>query len=163
MLAGRPEELPGHLTMRCKWLVRLEALPAGGPHTMTVSGPQTAEVRDVMVGDVWICSGRSNMQMPVGGAMNAPTEIEAARHPRIRFFKVPWAGLHPGSPQVMHTEPQETVAAHWEVCSPETVGGFSAIGYFFARELQREVDVPRCCLWNKAALPAAPFEIRITP
>ena len=56
MLAGRPEELPGHLTMRCKWLVRLEALPAGGPHTMTVSGPQTAEVRDVMVGDVPLSS-----------------------------------------------------------------------------------------------------------
>jgi len=125
-----------------KWLVRLEALPAGGPHTMTVSGPQTAEVRDVMVGDVWICSGQSNMQMPVSGSMNAPTEMAAARHPRIRFFKVPWAGLVPGGPQVMHTEPQKTVAAHWEVCSPETVGGFSAVGYFFARELQKEVDVP---------------------
>ena len=134
-----------------KWLVRLEVLPAGGPHTMTVSGPQTAEVRNVMVGDVWICSGQSNLQMPVGGAMNAPTEIAAARHPRIRFFKVPWAGLRPGGPQVMHTEPQETV------------GGFSAVGYFFARELQLEVEVPRCRLWNKAGLPAAPFEIRITP
>ncbi len=125
-----------------KWLVRLGALPAGGPYTMTVTGPQTVEVRDVLLGDVWICSGQSNMQMSVGGSMNAKAEIAAATHPRIRFFSVPWAGLRAGGPQVMHTEPQETVAAEWEICSPETVGGFSAVGYFFARDLQKTVDVP---------------------
>ena len=125
-----------------KWLARLDALPAGGPHTMTVTGPQTIEVRDVLLGDVWLCSGQSNMQMSVGGSMNAKAEIAAARHPRIRFFSVPWAGLRPGGPQVMHTDPQETVAARWEVCSPQTVGEFSAIGYFFARDLQEKVDVP---------------------
>jgi sialate O-acetylesterase len=125
-----------------KWLVKLGALPAGGPHTMTVTGPQTVEVRDVLLGDVWLCSGQSNMQMSVGGSMNAKAEIAAATHPRIRFFSVPWAGLWPGGPQVMHTEPQETVAARWEVCSPQTVGEFSAIGYFFARDLQEAVDVP---------------------
>lgn len=125
-----------------KWLVRLDALPAGGPHTMTVTGPQTVEVRDVLLGDVWLCSGQSNMQMSVAGSMNAKAEIAAATHPRIRLFSVPWAGLRPGGPQVMHTEPQETVAARWEVCSPQTVGGFSAVGYFFARDLQKAVDVP---------------------
>ena len=125
-----------------KWLVRLGALPAGGPYTMTVTGPQTVEVRDVLLGDVWLCSGQSNMQMSVGGSMNAKAEIAAATHPRIRFFSVPWAGLRPGGPQVMHTDPQETVAAKWEVCSPQTVGGFSAVGYFFARDLQEAVDVP---------------------
>ncbi len=125
-----------------KWLVRLGTLPAGGPHTMTVTGPQTVEVRDVLLGDVWLCSGQSNMQMSVGGSMNAKAEIAAAVHPRIRFFSVPWAGLRPGGPQVMHTDPQETVAARWEVCSPQTAGGFSAVGYFFARELQEAVDVP---------------------
>ena len=125
-----------------KWLASLGALPAGGPHTMTVTGPQTVEVRDVLLGDVWLCSGQSNMQMSVDGSMNAKAEIAAALHPRIRFFSVPWAGLRPGGPQVMHTEPQETVAAKWEVCSPETVGGFSAVGYFFARDLQKAVDVP---------------------
>ncbi|MCY2952560.1 MAG: hypothetical protein NTU53_11370 [Planctomycetota bacterium] len=93
-----------------KWLIRLGALPAGGPHTMAITGPQTAEVRDVMLGDIWICSGQSNMQMSVDASMNAKGEIAAARHPRIRFFSVPWAGLRPGGPQVMHTEPQETVA-----------------------------------------------------
>jgi len=125
-----------------KWMVKLGALPAGGPHTMSVTGPQTAEVRDVLLGDVWVCSGQSNMQMSVGGSMNAKEEIAVAAHPRIRLFSVPWAGLRPGARQVMHTEPQETVAAMWEVCSPETVGDFSAVGYFFARDLQKEVDVP---------------------
>lgn len=125
-----------------KWLVRLGALPAGGPHAMSITGPQTVEVRDVLLGDVWLCSGQSNMQMSVRGSMNAKEEIPAATHPRIRFFRVPWAGLRPGEPRVMHTEPQTTVAAKWEVCSPKTVGGFSAVGYFFARDVQKEVDVP---------------------
>jgi sialate O-acetylesterase len=139
-LAGKTAK--GVADGRGKWLVRLAALPAGGPHTMTVTGPQTAEVRDVLLGDVWVCSGQSNMQMSVAGSMNAKAEIAAAAHPRIRLFSVPWAGLRPGGPRVMHTEPQETVAARWEVCSPQTVGEFSAVGYFFARELQKEVDVP---------------------
>jgi sialate O-acetylesterase len=125
-----------------KWRVSLGPLPAGGPYTMSVAGPQIAEVQDVLLGDVWLCSGQSNMQMSVGGSLNAKAEIAAATHPRIRFFSVPWAGLRPGGPQVMHTDPQETVAAKWEVCSPETVGGFSAVGYFFARDLQQAVDVP---------------------
>lgn len=132
----------GVANVQGKWLVKLGALPAGGPHTLTLAGPQTVEVRDVLMGDVWICSGQSNMQMSVGGSMNAKEEIAAADHPRMRFFSVPWAGLRPGKPRVMHTEPQETVAAKWEVCLPETVGGFSAVGYFFARDLQKEVDVP---------------------
>ena len=123
-------------------MVKLGALPAGGPYTMTVTGPQSVEVQDVMLGDVWICSGQSNMQMSVGSSKNAKEEIAAAHHPRIRFFHVPWAGLRPGGPLLMHTEPQETVAAQWKVCSPETVGGFSAVGYFFARDLQKAVDVP---------------------
>ena len=139
-LAGRTAR--GVADARGKWLVRLGALPAGGPHTMTVTAVKTAAVRDVLVGDVWICSGQSNMQMSVRGSMNARQEIATATHPRIRLFSVPWAGLRPGEPRVMHTRPQGTVAARWQVCSPKTVGGFSAVGYYFARDLQREVDVP---------------------
>jgi sialate O-acetylesterase len=139
-LAGRTATGTGDA--QGKWLVRLPAMPAGGPHVMTVAGPQTIEVRDVLLGDVWLCSGQSNMQMSVSGCMNAKAEIAAAVHSRIRFFSVPWAGLRPGGPQVMHTEPQETVAARWQVCSPATVGEFSAVGYFFARELRQAVDVP---------------------
>jgi len=139
-LAGKTAK--GVADARGKWVVKLGALPAGGPYTMTVAGAATVQVKDVLVGDVWICSGQSNMQMSVGGSMNAKEEIASATHPRIRFFSVPWAGLRPGQPRVMHTEPQETVAARWEVCSPKTVGGFSAVGYYFARNLQRGVDVP---------------------
>ena len=95
-LAGR--RATGVADAQGKWLVRLGASPAGGPHTMTVTGPQTVEVRDVLLGDVWLCSGQSNMQMSVGGSMNAKAEIAAATHPRIRFFSVPWAGLWPGGP-----------------------------------------------------------------
>ena len=62
-----------------KWMVRLGALPAGGPHTMTVNGPRTAEVRDVLLGDVWICSGQSNMQMSVDGSLNARAEVDGLR------------------------------------------------------------------------------------
>ncbi|MGA2500043.1 MAG: sialate O-acetylesterase [Tepidisphaeraceae bacterium] len=125
-----------------KWMVKLKSLPAGGPHTMTVVGSRIVEIKDVLVGDVWICAGQSNMQMSVSGSMNAREEIAAATHPRIRFFSVPWGGLRPGQPAVMHTEPQQTVAAKWEACSPQTVSDFSAVGYFFARDLQKEVDVP---------------------
>ncbi|MGA2035538.1 MAG: sialate O-acetylesterase, partial [Thermoguttaceae bacterium] len=139
-LAGKA--VAGVADAQGKWRITLGTLPAGGPYTMTVTGPKTVEVRDVLLGDVWICSGQSNMQMSVDGAMNAKAEIAAARHPRIRFFSVPWAGFRPGGPQVMYTEPQETVVAKWEVCSPQTVSGFSAVGYFFARDLQEAVDVP---------------------
>ena len=86
-LAGKTAT--GGANAQGKWLVRLGTLPAGGPHTMTVTGPQTVEVRDLLVGDVWLCSGQSNMQMSVGGSMNAKAEIAAATHPRIRFFSVP--------------------------------------------------------------------------
>lgn len=72
-----------------RWQVRLEPLPAGGPHTLTVEGPQTVRVEDVLAGDVWLCSGQSNMQMPVKGALNAKEELAAASHPRIRSFTVP--------------------------------------------------------------------------
>jgi len=125
-----------------RWMVKLGALPAGGPHTMTVTGPQTVEVKDLLMGDVWICSGQSNMQMTVAGSLNAKEEIAAANYPRIRQFSVPWCGFGPGDPPVVKTEPQDIVVAKWEVCSPQTAGGFTAIGYFFARDLQQAVDVP---------------------
>lgn len=125
-----------------KWLAKLPALPAGGPFTMTVAGPQTVDINDVLVGDVWICSGQSNMQMSVGGSLNAKEEIAAAEHPRIRQFSVPWCGFNPGQAQVVHTAPQDVVVGKWDVCSPKTAGNFTAVGYYFARDLQKTVDVP---------------------
>lgn len=118
-----------------RWVVRLPAMPAGGPYAMTVSGAQERhEIRDIWVGDVWIASGQSNMEWTVADAQNAEAEIAAAGDPKIRHFKVPtsWA-----------FEPEATLAGgHWAPADPEHVGAFTAVGYFFARALREHVDVP---------------------
>lgn len=116
-----------------KWQVELGPYPAGGPHTLKVTGPRDVEVVDLMVGDVWICSGQSNMEWPVRESNDPEAEIKAADHPKIRLFTVPHRAA---------LAPQATVEARWDVCSPTTIGEFSAVGYFFGREIEREVGVP---------------------
>ena len=117
-----------------KWLARFGPYPAGGPHVLTVAGPKAeVEVKDILVGDVWICSGQSNMEWPVLASNRSKDEILSANFPRIRLFTVP---------KKVAVEPESTVDAEWEVCSPETVPQFSAVGYFFGRELHRELGVP---------------------
>lgn len=125
-----------------KWEVRFDAMPAGGPHALMAIGTETVQILDILVGDVWLCSGQSNIAMRVKDALNAKEEIAAASHPQIRFFDLPWCGINPGQPRLMHTIPQDTISAKWEVCSPETAGRISAVGYYFARDLQKEVNVP---------------------
>ena len=121
-----------------KWMAALGPFTAGGPYTLTVEGPEKATVQDVLVGDVWICSGQSNMEMGIANVNNAKDEIAKAGNPNIRLFTVP---------KKTAGEPQETVVSHWEPCTPETVaaggwGGFSAVGYFFGRHLQETQHVP---------------------
>ncbi len=116
-----------------KWLARLGPFAEGGPYELTVRGPRSATLTDVLVGDVWICSGQSNMQMAVASSNDAEQEIAQADHPRIRLFTVP---------NETAFEPQETVAGAWSVCSPETIPWFTAVGYFFGRTLLEETDVP---------------------
>ena len=116
-----------------KWKVSLDALKAGGPYEVRISGKTSVTLRNVLVGDVWICSGQSNMQWPVSRADNAAQEIATAHWPKIRLFSVP---------RVPADSPQENVVGSWSPCSPETVGGFSAVGYYFGRELQPAIDVP---------------------
>ena len=119
-----------------RWRVELPALPAGGPHTLTVtSGDESARAEDLLVGDVWVLSGQSNMEWTVKDADDAEAEIAAATDPSLRHFKVP---------QSFAETPQDELAGgEWEAGSPETVGDFSAVGYFFARDLRRAgVDVP---------------------
>ena len=116
------------------WTARLGPFPAGGPHTLSVSGPKGGtEVGDILIGDVWLCSGQSNMEWPVKQADRPRQEIAAADHPKIRLITVP---------KKVATAPTIAVEARWEVCSPETIPDFSAVGYFFGRDLQRELDVP---------------------
>ena len=121
-----------------KWMAALGPFSAGGPYTLTVSGPEKARVADVLVGDVWICSGQSNMEMGIGNVYNAQDEIAKAANSNIRLFTVP---------KKTAGEPQETVVSHWDTCTPETVAaggwnGFSAVGYFFGRHLQETQHVP---------------------
>ena len=117
-----------------KWQVMLPALPAGGPHNMTVSGPEIVTLVDILIGDVWICSGQSNMEWKVADSNDAAAEIAAANHPQIRSITLP---------HVTAAQPQSTFTSPgWEVCSPQTAGGFTAVGYFFGRKLHEELKVP---------------------
>ncbi|MEZ5943387.1 MAG: sialate O-acetylesterase [Planctomycetaceae bacterium] len=115
------------------WKLELPALEAGGPHTLTITGSNKIEISDVLVGEVWLCSGQSNMAMTVNRARDFEAEQQAATDSQIRQFKV--GGNFASSPQ-------QDCAGSWVSCSPDTVGGFSATAYFFARELKKQVDVP---------------------
>jgi sialate O-acetylesterase len=117
-----------------QWQVALPAMAAGGPWMMSVRGTQAIQFTDVWVGDLWLCSGQSNMEWPVAASANQEAEIAAGNHPKIRHLKV----QHRPS-----AAPEEDLLTEgWKVASPETVGSFSAVGYFFARHLRTEVDVP---------------------
>jgi len=116
-----------------KWMVMLDPLPAGGPHTLAVQGKNSLKFQDVLVGEVWICSGQSNMQWDVNLANNPDLEKLTAKYPQIRLISVPQVGTQ---------EPQIDFKGKWELCSPETVGSFSAVGYFFGRQLYQTLGVP---------------------
>lgn len=116
-----------------KWKVELEPLEAGGPHTMKISGEITVEVKDVLIGEVWVCSGQSNMAWTFDKSASANEERPKAKHPGLRMFTV----TKTTSP-VPLAEPKGS----WVICSPETVDGFSAVGYFFARDLYEKLGVP---------------------
>lgn len=116
-----------------KWMVTLDELKIGGPHALTVKGKNTVTFDDVLVGEVWICSGQSNMQQAVKDARDPDLEVRTAKYPQIRLISVPQVGTQ---------EPQSDFQGKWEVCSPETVGQFSAVGYFFGRQLHETLDVP---------------------
>ncbi len=121
------------------WIIHLATPSAGGPYSITISGATSITLENVLVGEVWTCSGQSNMEMRVGsgaglgGVVNEKQELAAADYPNIRLFTVP-----------------NTVSAHrridtngsWVQCSRETVAVFSATGYFFGRHLHQHLDVP---------------------
>lgn len=117
------------------WQVYLPAMTHGGPHTLTVKSKSgELSFNDVLVGEVWLCSGQSNMEWTVQNADSAEKEINQAGFPMIRHLQVPKA---------TSLSPEKNIKpATWQICSPETVGNFTAVGYFFARELYRQLDVP---------------------
>lgn len=116
-----------------KWAVMLAPLRAGGPFTLSIAGKNAIEFRNVLVGEVWVCSGQSNMEWALRNSFEPEQHIAKAENPRIRLFVVP---------RVRTAAPREDVAATWQACTPETVPGFSAVGYFFGRDLQRDLGVP---------------------
>ncbi len=116
------------------WQVSLDPLPVGGPYTMTVQGKNTAKFEDILVGEVWLCSGQSNMEWSVNSSNDADLERAAAKYPKIRMINFP----NVGTQEPIWTHPN----SKWMVCSPETVGEFSAVGYFFGRQLYETLDVP---------------------
>ncbi|RZA14798.1 MAG: 9-O-acetylesterase, partial [Lysobacteraceae bacterium] len=119
-----------------RWEVRLPALPAGGPYVLQSSaGDASARASDVLVGDVWLCSGQSNMELPVERTLNAPGEISASANPRIRMLKV-------GQKESAVPRDRFELPVQWRSATPANVPTFSAACYYFARELQRTVDVP---------------------
>jgi sialate O-acetylesterase len=118
-----------------KWSVRFDALQPGEPLQLQAKGKQnTVAFRDVLVGEVWLCSGQSNMEMTVANVAHKDAEIAAADHPQIRMYCV--------IDRIPAKEPQARRNGHWTVCSPQTVGKFSATAYFFGRELHKQLDVP---------------------
>ena len=118
-----------------RWRVTLDPLKTNAEgQSMKIAGNNTIELGDVLVGEVWICSGQSNMEFGLGGAVNGKEEVAAANHPQIRLFQV--------QGHLTAALPQEECPGKWAVCQPNTVGGFSAVGYFFGRRLQQELGVP---------------------
>ena len=130
------EKQTAHANDRGEWKVTLPQMDAGGPYILTVSGSNTVQYDDVMIGEVWLCSGQSNMEFGLGHS--SKEEIAAANYPGIRLLMV----KNQWTPQ-----PQNDMEGAWKICTPETVAadgwqGFSAVGFYFGRELHEKLGVP---------------------
>ena len=116
-----------------KWMVNLSGLSAGGPDVLVVEGKNRIEVKNVLVGEVWVCSGQSNMEWPLKASFESTNDVASSANPKLRLFLVTKAKAN---------TPQQDVKAQWKECNPETVPGFSAVAYYFGRDLQRARNVP---------------------
>lgn len=119
-----------------KWQTRIETPSAGGPYNVTIKTPDASqELKNVLIGEVWICSGQSNMQWKMRGfgVDHFKADVEKANHPRIRFCQIP---------QTIALRAQQDVPSKWSVCTPQTALEFSAVAYFFGDSLRQQLDVP---------------------
>jgi sialate O-acetylesterase len=116
-----------------KWSVTLDPMPAGGPLAMTIEGKNRIALDDILVGEVWLCSGQSNMGWSVAMSNDADLETRTAKFPQIRLISVPQVGTQ---------EPQDDFRGKWEVCTPASSSQFSAVGYFFGRQLHQTLNIP---------------------
>jgi len=114
-------------------MIELPALPAGGPYTLSVEGKNKIQFKDVLIGEVWICSGQSNMKMQLRNTFEANKAAAAAANPKLRLFTVAEATA---------MGPLDKVTGVWKECSRKTAPAFSAVGYYFGRDLQKDLGVP---------------------
>ena len=121
-------------TPQGEWKVVLDPVaPSAEPQTLTISAAKTIEIKNVLVGEVWVCSGQSNMEMSVAASNDSQAEIAAANYPNIRLFNIT---------KCVAQLPTEDVNATWQACTPQTIPNFSAAAYFFGRELHKELNIP---------------------
>lgn len=116
------------------WKISLKPMQEGGPFDMKIKGENAISLKNILIGDVWICSGQSNMEMPLIEAKDGSKEVSEANHQKIRLFKVP--------KRVSERPMDNTVSTEWTECNQKTVAKFSATGYFFGRDLQCKINVP---------------------
>lgn len=118
-----------------EWMVRLDELKANhAPEVMKIKGNNEIQLENVLVGEVWICSGQSNMEWSVSQCADPEQEIANANYPKIRLFDVPG--------HTVHQFPQREGKGVWKICSPQTIAGFSATGYYFGRRIHKSVEMP---------------------
>jgi len=117
-----------------KWLIFLDPLPAGGPYELSITGTNHIILRNILIGEVWVCSGQSNMEWPLSSVNNAQKEIAEANYPNIRLYTVP--------KKISSSPKDDSEAGEWQECSSATVPGFSAVGYFFGRNLSQNLNIP---------------------
>jgi sialate O-acetylesterase len=116
-----------------RWSVQLEPLKAGGPFTLTIKGKNELKLENVLVGEVWLCSGQSNMQWTMSNSAEYKEELPKVDNPNIRLFQVA---------RVWNQIPQDKLSANWKLCNAENIPNFSAVGYYFGRKLNADLDVP---------------------
>ena len=118
-----------------QWSLELPALKEGDGLELTVKGTNNLTLKNILVGDIWVCSGQSNMEMSLKGCLGSSDDIKAANLPKIRRIK--FNHVQSGMPEL-----EAPIQSPWQVCSPETAGGFTAVGFYFARDILQKTGVP---------------------
>ena len=135
-----------------RWQLSLDVPPAGGPYAVKIDSDQHVELTDILVGDVWLCGGQSNMLVALRQSTGGDEQVKSANRPKLRLYSVP---TH------VSYAPEAVPGGEWKVCSPETAAGFSAVAYHFAQTVQKEVDVPIGLIVS--AVGGSPAESWISP
>lgn len=130
----RGEEFTTKAEKDGSWSVKINTGKAGGPFDLAITEGETLTLTNILVGDVWVCGGQSNMEFPLYKAQNGASEIRNAQYPQIRIFNI--------GNQASKEPASNTPQAQWEVCTPQTIPNFSAVGYMFGKELHLETGIP---------------------